>query len=129
MIRRGTGRRAEWITRRSDASINKPDSSPTPRQKYQDEAVTSKTPRPTPKSRTQASHHLENEDTITLTLHEVQTSSFYQDDAVTLKALQLKPSLLITSSQDEESTAEVVIKFDEEPGKLTDEASIHHRRE
>ena len=108
--------------------LTSPESSSTPRRKYQDEAVQNgyKTPLSAPKPRTQASYHLENEDQITLTEHEVQSSNLYQDDVVTSKAPQRKSSLLTALSKNEDSTSEEVINSDEEPGKSTDKTSVHY---
>ena len=77
----------------------------TPKHKYQDEAVTSKTLRPTPKPRSQASYHPESEEQITLMGKQtyIQDTSLYLDDAVTSKASRRVERLKVPS-QSEEST-------------------------
>ena len=55
----------------------------------------------------------------------MQTTNLYQDDAVKSKASRWVPERLNFRSQSVESTSEEVIKSDDEPGKSTDEASVH----
>ena len=93
-------------------------SNSTPQHRYQDEAVTSKTPRPTPKPRSQNSFHSENEKPLMLTGNEyVQNTSWYQDDAVTSKAPRSLPKCGDVPSQSEESTSGEEIISDENPGR------------